>query len=90
VQFAQKNTSYMTKWAIIVSTWWWKAGEERGGGEGCVGYAHCSWTVDDITVFGIYKTFIISAIIISYYYKLLHNSTYLPQKTLPFQQLIPW
>jgi hypothetical protein len=36
-----------------------------------------------------YNNSIISAIIISNYYKLLHISTYLPKGTLPFQQLIP-
>lgn len=85
----QKNTSYMTKWAIILSSWWWEAGEERGGGGGFVGYTHCSWTADDITVTGKYNNSIISAIIISNYYKLLHISTYLPKRTLPFWQLIP-
>lgn len=32
---------------------------------------------------------ILSTIIISNYYKLLYVSTYLPTRTLPFQQLIP-
>jgi len=36
-----------------------------------------------------YNNSIISAITISNYYKLLHISTYLPKRTLPFQQLIP-